>query len=424
MRTECVVKLKRFCSKTAIAVSGTCLVGAALAGCGGGGVSDVPSSQLANPNLAVAEGKTEQPTVRKRLGSKVALLLPLGAAGQSAIVAKSMKQAAEMALFESNYSDFQIVVKDTKGTADGAAAAANSALAEGVELIVGPLFAQSVTAVSQAAGPQNIPVIAFSNDQRVAGPNIYLLSFQAQQEVRRVISFASMQGKKQFIALVPDNTYGETLEAEFRSAVTAGGGIAVAVERYPAGLGGILGPAHKLIEDIRVAEESGIKIDALFAPGGPDILSNLGSVIRQEKLDTSQIQLLGTGGWDYPNISREKAFIGGWYPAPDPRSWRNFSDKFSKSFGTAPPRIASLAHNAITIAIRLARSHEKGQRYTQANLTRAGGFLGADGIVRFTTQGLVERSLAILEVRKFGPRVISPAPQTFSENAAASLRIP
>jgi len=394
---------------------------AALTGCSGGGAGNTPASQLSNPDLKHTGNKAREQLQQRKVSAKVALLLPLGAAGQSAIVAKGMKQAAEMALFESNHSGFRMIVKDTKGTADGATAAAHAAISENVELIIGPLFAKSVSAVSSVAQKQNIPVLAFSNDQRVARPNTYLLSFQANQDVRRIISFASAQGKRQFAAIVPDNAYGQAIETEFRSAVAAGGGIAVAVKRYPAGLGGILGPAHKLIEDIRAAEESGIQVDALFAPGGLDILTNLGSVIRQEKLDTAQIKLLGTGGWDYPNISRERAFIGAWYPAPSPRSWRAFSEKFSQSFGSAPPRIASLAHNAMTIAIRLASTHEKGERYSPANLTRRGGFVGADGIVRFTPQGLVERGLAVLEVQKFGPQVISSAPQTFSQSFGSSL---
>jgi len=406
--------IRKHFSLIAIMIMAAAFLMTALVGCGGG-TGGKPLSKLSNQDLTGSNDKPKTLPSQRKVSAKVALLLPLGAAGQAAIVAKGMKQAAEMALFESNHEGFRIVVKDTEGTAEAAAAAANAAISEDVELIIGPLFATSVSAVAEIAQKKNIPVIAFSNDQRVAGPNTYLLSFQANQDVQRIISFAAMQGKRQFAAIVPDNAYGATVEAEFRSAVAAGGGIAVAVRRYPAGLGGILGPAHELVEDIRTAEESGIQIDALFAPGGQDVLPNLGSVIRQEKLDTSQIKLLGTGGWDYPNIARERAFIGAWYPAPAPRSWRAFSEKFTQSFGSAPPRIASLAHNAMTIAIRLASTHRKGERYTAENLQRPGGFVGADGIVRFTGQGLVERGLAILEVKKFGPRVISAAPQTFSQ---------
>ena len=55
----------------------------------------------------------------KRAPLKIALLLPLGGMGETAAVAKSMKQAAEMALFELNDPSVQIVTKDDGGTAAG-----------------------------------------------------------------------------------------------------------------------------------------------------------------------------------------------------------------------------------------------------------------------------------------------------------------
>src|SRR5215216_7970863 len=73
-------------------------------------------------------------------GVKVALLLPTTAVGDQAQIAISMKQAAEMALIDAGSSGITLVTKDTAGTAEGAAAAAQAALAEGSELILGPLL--------------------------------------------------------------------------------------------------------------------------------------------------------------------------------------------------------------------------------------------------------------------------------------------
>ena len=73
---------------------------------------------------------------------KIALLLPLGGMGETAAIAKSMKQAAEMALFELNDPSVQIVTKDDGGTAAGGRAAADAAIKEGAEIILGPLFSQ------------------------------------------------------------------------------------------------------------------------------------------------------------------------------------------------------------------------------------------------------------------------------------------
>src|SRR5439155_7117398 len=70
---------------------------------------------------------------------KVALILPLSAGGNAGVAAVSMRNAAEMALAEFNSQDLQLLVKDDGGSAPGAQQAAQQALDEGAELILGPL---------------------------------------------------------------------------------------------------------------------------------------------------------------------------------------------------------------------------------------------------------------------------------------------
>ena len=387
-----------------------------LAGCAAG--TDTSVSQLVNPTGGAQSAPQPVTPATRNVKARVAMLLPLTAVGHPAVVAKGLKQAGELALFENKSKGFRLLIKDTRGTPEGAAAAATQALSEGAELIIGPLFAKSVTAAAQVARKAKVPIVAFSNDQRVAGRGTYLLSFQASEEVQRVVSFAASNGHQQFTALIPDNAYGNVVEPAFRAAVAASGGTVVALKRYPAGTGGVLEPSREFFEEIKGIVETGGRVDALYVPGGPEVLSNLAPVIANAQTDLGQIKLLGSGGWDYPNISRERAFVGGWYPSPDPRSWQSFAEKYSKTYGAAPPRIASLAYDAVTIAIRLSTSGPSGARYTAANLTRANGFLGVDGAVRFKTGGTAERGLAVVEVQNYGPRVVSPAPNTFSSPQA------
>jgi branched-chain amino acid transport system substrate-binding protein len=48
----------------------------------------------------------------------------------------------------------------------------------------------------------NEPIIAFSNDAKIAGRGVYLMSFLAEEEVNRIVGFAASQGKKRFPALI------------------------------------------------------------------------------------------------------------------------------------------------------------------------------------------------------------------------------
>jgi outer membrane PBP1 activator LpoA protein len=70
-------------------------------------------------------------------GVKVALLLPLSG-GNSQGVAKALKQAGELALFDFDNPNVELVPKDTGGTPEGAKQAAAEAVKEGAELIIAP----------------------------------------------------------------------------------------------------------------------------------------------------------------------------------------------------------------------------------------------------------------------------------------------
>jgi ABC-type branched-subunit amino acid transport system substrate-binding protein len=348
----------------------------------------------------------------QRAPVKIAILLPLGGMGETAAIAKSMKQAAEMALFEVNDPNVQLITKDDGGSAVGGRAAADAAIKEGAEIILGPLFSQAALGAAPVARQAGVPILTFSNDTQAAGKGVYLMSFLAEEEVERVVSFAARQGKRRFAALIPDNAYGNVVEPAFRRSVLAAGGTVVIVERYPPAANGMLGPAKRVVEAIKRADELLNPIDALFLPGGPEALPQIGPVVAYNGLDTRKVKLLGTGAWDFPSIGRDDAFVGGWYPSPDPIAWRAFAERFARTFGNAPPRIASVAYDAVGLAIGLASS-PPGARYTVANMTRPHGFTGVDGIVRFGETGLSERGLAVLEVQKFGAAVADPAPGSF-----------
>lgn len=380
----------------ALAVGASSLaVPSLLAGCTGS------SSGTGSLTGAGAAGSAQDPI-------KVGLLLPTGAEPQTAAIAKAMRQAAEMALFDLNQPGLQLIVKDDRGTEEGARAAANEAISGGAEIILGPLFSRSTTAVAPLARQASVPIVSFSNDQRVAGNGVYLLSFLHDQEVGRIVDYAARQDRRRLVALLPEDALGERLEQSFRAAAARSGSTIVALEQYALNTNAILAPARKISDTIKHAPPDA-PVDALFLPGGDETLQLVAPFISYLAIDTKKVRLLGTDGWDTPIVARDKAFAGGWYAAPDPRGWRAFSARFAKSYGAPPPRLASLAYDAVSVAAAFAGT-ARGSRYSPANLTRASGFAGVDGRFRLSTGGLVERELAVLEVRAGGNVVIDGAP--------------
>ena len=119
------------------------------------------SNPFGTPEATGPAGPPQEPTAVGSGQVRVALLLPLSAAGNAGVAAQSMKNAAEMALAEFQNPNIQLLIKDDGGSPQGAQQVTQQAIGEGAEIIIGPLFAQAVSAVGVVARQRNIPVIAF-----------------------------------------------------------------------------------------------------------------------------------------------------------------------------------------------------------------------------------------------------------------------
>ena len=82
------------------------------------------------------------------------------------------------------------------------------------------------------------------------------------------------------------------------------------------------------------------------------------------------------------------------------------------AFNAAPPRIATLSYDAISLVALLARGQAY-ERFTEAALTDPNGFSGVDGIFRFRDDGSTDAVLRCCKCSASGFTVVDPAPRTF-----------
>jgi ABC-type branched-subunit amino acid transport system substrate-binding protein len=336
---------------------------------------------------------------------RVGIILPLTSRNAATrALAQSMLKAAQLALFDGGNANLLLMVDDEGNGGAAAAAAAGRLLTQGAEVIVGPLFGASVAAVAPLARDRGVPVLAFSTERDVAGKGVYLISFLPENEVGRVVDYAASRGHRDFTALVPRNAYGALVAGAMNAAVDAAGGRVVEVDQFTPTAAGAMGPAAK-------AAQSGA--DAVLVAQGGSVLRAIAPTMMAG--GGNHVQLLGTGLWDDNSLSREAALEGGWYAAPAPNADADFVARYRAIFGTAPANIASLAYDAMAL-VALLSPGEPYHRFTRAALMDPNGFTGVSGTFRFRGDGTSERGLAVLEVRRDGPRVIDPAPRTFQQH--------
>jgi branched-chain amino acid transport system substrate-binding protein len=341
---------------------------------------------------------------------RVGIILPFtSSSAPTRALAASLMKAAELAMFDAGNRNILLITADEGNGGANAANAAQQLLAQGAEVIVGPLFGPSVSMVAPIARERGVPVLAFSTERSVAGNGAYLLSFLPQYEVRRVIGYAAANGHHQFAALAPQTAYGDVTKDAFIESVAAVHGNIVDVERYAPNAGAVSGPAGAVAK-------SGA--DAVLIAQGGVILRAIAPTLSFDGAARDKVKLLGTGLWDDdPALARESSLQGSWYAAPAPNADANFVAKYRAAFGTAPAQLSSLAYDAVSLVALLSQGPAY-HRFTQAALMDPNGFAGVNGIFRFNGDGTSERGLAVLEMTGSGPVVVSPAPTTFQRSGA------
>lgn len=336
---------------------------------------------------------------------RVALLLPLS--GRYAAIGKSMENAAHMAVMEAGSRKLTVLSFDTAGTATGASAAARKAIAAGARLIVGPLFRDAVAAVKRRAASARINVLAFSNSESVAGGNVFLLSFLLRQQVDRIVRHAAANGFSEIGVLAPASSTGERIVMYAEAAALRHGAEIRRTAFYPRKRAAM----RKRIEAF--AEEPPYR--AVLIHAGGNRLRTVAGLLALNDVLPPDYQYLGISNWNDPGLRSENILRGGWFAAPEPEISARFAGRYEGVFKAKPDRFASMAYDAVALAAALAeRALPKRNPFTRRALTDPNGFLGADGVFRFRENGLIERGLAVLEVRRNGFRVVEPARTSFA----------
>jgi ABC-type branched-subunit amino acid transport system substrate-binding protein len=349
--------------------------------------------------LPPPSGTIPSPDGKVRIG----LLVPLS--GDNRDIGQGMLDAAQMALFDLGKKDIVLLPIDSGGTPEQAIDAAHNVLSQGAQLILGPLFSTSTQAMAPVAREAGVNVITFSNDPAVAQPGVFVMGFTVGPQVQRVTGYAIAQGLRQLAVIAPSSSYGQSVVNVMQDTAAQQGATVQA---------GFFDPqATDVNAAVTGFAQSARGAQAVMIPVGGARLSSVAPLLAYRDLDPRQVKYLGTGLWDVPGIWREGALLGAWYAAPPPELRADFEKRFNDTYGHRPPRLATLAYDAVALAGAL--SGPNGPDFSATAIANPNGFAGLDGIFRFTPDGQPQRGLAVLEVTRDGVKTVSPAPTSFQQ---------
>lgn len=384
-------------------VSQTALVAGAVAL--GGCQTVVPRGATPGQRPAPTRpSQAQQPTFEQGIPTdtarhRVALLVPLS--GTNAGVGQSLANATQLALLDSRNESVRITTYDT---ATGAALAAQHALSDGNQLIIGPLLADDVRAVAPIARSKGVPVVSFSNDTTTAGNGVYLMGYVPAQSIGRVVDYATAHGVTSFGGLVPNGVYGERASTAFLRAVEAAKGRVGSLQTYDRATGSMTAAIARMAKS---APYQAI----LIADGGSAAAAGV-PVLRRNGMGGAHV--LGTELWNSEaSIASKPALEGAWFASVSDGLYRQYAAKYRARFGTAPFRLSSLGYDSVLLTIRIMRDWPMGSAFPEDRLRDRGGFSGIDGAFRFGRDNIAERALEVQEIRGGRTVPVSPAPTGF-----------
>ncbi len=415
-------------------LGGTIALAGPLGGCGG------PAPRQAYPPAIQTYGATTggaasapQPgaaplSIVAPPGRGVALLVPL--TGPNAERGAALANAARLALEMQGAPTLD--VRDTGGTADGAASAAGAAIAAGAGIIIGPLTAGETAGAARVARPAGVAMLAFTNDRAQAQPGVWTLGITPGQQVRRLVGAVVAHGQSRFAALLPQSDFGQAMASALNQAAATAALAPPDIHTYPPGnpqsavqsLADYNGRVQPLMGEIRAARDQHDaqgrakaadlsrqdvpppNFDALMLADTGGALASVTGLLHGYEVGPPQVRILGPALWAAPAARGGADLTGAWYAAPDPASRATYDAQYQARYGSPAPGLTDFAYDAASIARVLFQSGG----YTVASLCRPEGFAGVDGVFALLPDGSVLRGLALFEVQRGGPVLVEPAP--------------
>ncbi|MEM6388124.1 MAG: penicillin-binding protein activator, partial [Pseudomonadota bacterium] len=192
------------------------------------------------------------PLINTSRAVPVALLVPKSS-GSAAQVARSLENAAWLAVNDLGEVEIDLMVYDTQGTPEGAARAANQALSDGARIFVGPLFAENAGTVGQIAASRGVNVLSFSNNPAIAGGNVFILGNTFQSSADRLARYSVNRGKSGIFVIHADDP-AERLGAEaIQRAAERSGGRVAGVAAFPLSQNGVVNAIPTISRDFRAS---------------------------------------------------------------------------------------------------------------------------------------------------------------------------
>ncbi len=353
-------------------------------------------------------GVSDGPMIDPTKPVQVALLIPKSYE-ETASIATSLEQAAQMAIADLGGIRIDLRVFDTAGNPEQAALVARQAVQEGAKIILGPLLAENAKAVGAAVADSGVNVLSFSNNASIAGNNVFVLGPTFNNTANRLVSYAASQGRTKAVIVHPRTLEGELGKAALENAAQSTPLEIVAIEAFEFSQKGVIDSVARIKDSVLETQADTLFLTSNTARALPLLVQ----LLPEAGINPQDVQYIGLSRWDIPRQILELPGVqNGWFTSPSRQVSASFKTRFTKGYGSPPHQLAGLAYDGLAAIGALVSTGQK-NAVTKTALTQASGFQGVSGVFRFLADGTNERALAIAKIERKKVVLIDAAPVSF-----------
>lgn len=312
----------------------------------------------------------------------------------------------------------RILVEDSQSEPTVASAAVGRLADAGVACILGPMGSQEAQEAAKEAQRLKVPILTLTQWEGITGigDHVFRNFLTAAMQVRTVVQYAQAEiGLRRFATLYPEDPYGREMARLFREEVLRKGGEIVREKSYKTdqtdfgeeirALAGL--PPDSPASDIpaMAPPKPSPGFEALFIP---DSAARVAMIVPQlAYYDITGIRLLGTSGWDSPDLLdtdperlQGAIFVDGFFANSFRPEVNRFIEAFYMAYRREPDMMEALVFDAADLAVRLVIEKRGGTREAfRKSLMQVTGYQGATGKTSFSSSRDAEKELFVLTVK-------------------------
>ncbi len=319
---------------------------------------------------------------------KIGLLIPL--TGKNSFLGKSIYESAEMALFEANANNVELLPFDSGNSIETALYAARRLENKGASIIIGPIFSSQAMAVRSVIS-KKIPLLSFTNDENIAANDLWVFGFSPRQEIVALFKEIRNHTIKNISIIIPNSAYGSiALENIIKESALLNIQIKN-IYKYSTASNNF----SNLGLEIKKEEHS--ELDALLILAGGKQLREISSRAQFRGVSPKSTMYFGISSWNNDKILGEPSLLGGIFIAPEQSSFESFVSRYYKIYGTMPSEISGLSYDILSLCVSGLQKSKNINQFISF-LTKPSGFNGVFGYFSLNDDGELKRKFVSYKV--------------------------